>query len=180
MVKCISSPCKCGARCGDAGPVIRLRRKRRTSCVPQASQPHRVITDEGHAEVAHRFIVGDYCGSVALIAVVSSTVVHCLRVFLTSADHVHVATRDGHKIFLLTSSNCEFAYEKLVVLSVDTDQPHAPASYMSGRPRHGCGPFHRGTGSWLRCVTEFFAICVADVRFGCFAEPHSSVNVFLR
>ena len=62
-----------------------------------------------------------------------STVAHCLRVFLTSADHVHVATRDGHKIFLLTSGKCEFACEKFVVLSVDTDQPHAPASCMSGK-----------------------------------------------
>ena len=44
--------------------MLRLRRKRRASCIPQASQPYTVITDEGHAEVAHRFIVGDYCGIV--------------------------------------------------------------------------------------------------------------------
>ena len=31
MLRCIGRPCKCSASCGDVGPVLRLRRKRRTS-----------------------------------------------------------------------------------------------------------------------------------------------------
>ena len=77
MLKCSSRPCNCGAGCGDAGSVIRLRMKRRTSCITQASQPHTVLdTHKLHTVLLSVITVA----LLLLLGAVSCTVVYCLRV----------------------------------------------------------------------------------------------------